>query len=89
MRKRGILAGFSACLLTVVSFAALSGRYDALAQAREGVKHAISFYPRSALGSGLIYRWPPRRISLREGGAVVALAGATFLWRAISPRGTL
>jgi hypothetical protein len=83
-----MLAGFSACLLTVVSFAVLSGKYDALAQAREGVK-SRSPSTRIGIGIGLIYRWPPRRISLREGGAMVALAGATFLWSAISPRGTL
>ena len=88
MWKRGILAGLSAGLLTVVSFAALSGKYDALAQAREGFKLQPPS-TRIGIGIGMIYRWPPRRISLREGGAVAALAGATFLWRAIAPRGTL
>ena len=87
MWKRGILAGLSAGLLTVVSFAALSGKYDALAQAREAVK--LQSPTRIGIGISRIYRWPPRRISLREGGAVAALAGATFLWRAIAPRGTL
>jgi hypothetical protein len=67
---------------------ALAGKYDALAQVREGVKPQ-SPSTRIGIGMGRIYRWPPGRISLREAGAVVALAGATFLWRAIAPRGTL
>jgi urease accessory protein len=48
-----------------------------------GTLHAVG------VGMGLIYRWPVGRVSLRVAGAVVALAGATFLWRAIAPRGTL
>ena len=88
MRRTGILAGVSACLLAVLCFVALSGRYHALAQAREGVKPQ-SPSTRIGIGTGLVYRWPMRRISLRASGAVVALAGATFLWRAIAPRGTL
>jgi urease accessory protein len=43
----------------------------------------------AGIGMGLIYQWPLGRVSLRAAGAVVALAGATFLWRAIAPRGTL
>jgi len=88
MRKRGIVAGFSACMLAVACFAALAGKHDALAQAREFVRPQ-SASTRIGIGLGLIYRWPPRRISKREAGAAVALAGATFLWRAIAPRGTL
>jgi urease accessory protein len=33
---------------------------------------------------GLVHRWAPGRAALRAAGAIVALAGAAFLWRAIS-----
>jgi len=33
---------------------------------------------------GLIHRWPAGRVALRAAGAVVALAGVFFLWRAVA-----
>jgi len=38
----------------------------------------------SGIGIGLIHRWPAGRTALRWTGAVVALAGLAFLWRALS-----
>jgi urease accessory protein len=37
----------------------------------------------AGIGMGVVHRWPAGRISLRAAGAVVALAGVAFLWRAI------
>jgi hypothetical protein len=36
------------------------------------------------IGIGLVHRWPAGRIALRVAGAVVAMGGAFFLWKAIS-----
>jgi urease accessory protein len=33
---------------------------------------------------GLVHRWPAGRLALRAAGALVAIAGVMFLWRAIS-----
>jgi len=38
----------------------------------------------TGIGIGLIHRWPAGRTVLRVAGAVVALAGLTFLWRAVA-----
>ena len=38
----------------------------------------------AGIGMGLVHRWPAGRISLRCAGALVALAGVAFLWRAIA-----
>jgi urease accessory protein len=38
----------------------------------------------AGIGMGLVHRWPVGRISLRAAGALVALAGVAFLWRAIA-----
>jgi urease accessory protein len=38
----------------------------------------------AGIGMGLVHRWPVGRISLRCAGALVALAGVAFLWRAIA-----
>jgi len=46
-----------------------------------GTLHALG------IGIGLVHRWPAGRTALRAAGAVVALAGATFLWRAIAGGG--
>ena len=37
----------------------------------------------AGIGMGVVHRWPAGRTSLRAAGAVVALAGVAFLWRAI------
>jgi len=42
-----------------------------------GLLHAIG------IGIGLVHRWPAGRIALRFAGAVVAMGGAFFLWKAI------
>ena len=36
---------------------------------------------------GLVHRWPAGRVALRAAGAVVALAGVVFLWRALAGGG--
>jgi urease accessory protein len=36
----------------------------------------------TGIGIGLVHRWPAGRIALRAAGALVALAGVVFLWRA-------
>lgn len=38
----------------------------------------------AGIGMGVVHRWPAGRISLRAAGAIVALAGVAFLWRAIA-----
>ena len=38
----------------------------------------------TGIGIGLIHRWPAGRTALRCAGAVVALAGMAFLWRALT-----
>ncbi|MHB9073114.1 MAG: HupE/UreJ family protein [Desulfobaccales bacterium] len=36
----------------------------------------------TGIGIGLVHRWPVGRIALRAAGALIALAGVAFLWRA-------
>jgi len=43
-----------------------------------GLLHALG------IGIGLIHRWPAGRIALRFAGAIVAMGGVFFLWKAIS-----
>jgi urease accessory protein len=43
-----------------------------------GTLHAVG------ISLGLIHRWPAGQTALRVAGAIVALAGVVFLWRAIS-----
>lgn len=38
----------------------------------------------TGIGIGLIHRWPAGRTALRCAGAVVALAGLAFLWKALT-----
>lgn len=38
----------------------------------------------TGIAIGLVHRWPAGRTALRWAGAVVALAGLTFLWRALT-----
>jgi urease accessory protein len=42
-----------------------------------GVLHALG------IATGLVHRWPAGRVMLRAAGAVVAVAGTGFLWRAL------
>ena len=55
-----------------------------------GVLYSIGFVIATGLlhatgiGIGLIHKWPAGRIALRWAGAVVALAGLAFLWRAVT-----
>jgi len=46
--------------------------------AATGLLHAFG------IGVGTIHRWPRGQILLRAAGAVVAMAGAVFLWQALS-----
>jgi urease accessory protein len=43
-----------------------------------GTLHAVG------ISIGLVHRWPAGRVALRAAGAIVAVAGVVFLWRAIS-----
>ncbi len=43
-----------------------------------GTLHAVG------ISIGLVHRWPAGRLALRAAGAVVAVAGVVFLWRAMS-----
>jgi len=43
-----------------------------------GLLHALG------IAIGLVHRWPAGRIALRVAGAVVAMGGVFFLWKAIS-----
>jgi urease accessory protein len=38
----------------------------------------------TGIGIGLVHRWPTGQIALRGAGALVALAGLSFLWQAIA-----
>jgi urease accessory protein len=38
----------------------------------------------TGIALGLVHRWPAGRTALRAAGACVALAGVTFLWRALA-----
>jgi urease accessory protein len=55
-----------------------------------GVLYSIGFVMATGLlhafgiGIGLVHRWTAGRIALRVAGAVVAMGGAFFLWKAIS-----
>ena len=55
-----------------------------------GVLYSIGFVIATGLlhatgiGIGLIHRWPAGRTILRLAGALVALAGLAFLWRAVA-----
>jgi hypothetical protein len=106
MRIGIFLAGLSACLLAVVSFAtfewmggglpAIEGGvvFSALAPVRAVVAEVRPRFWAAPVIDGFLeifrgYLGPPRRFSPRTAGALAALAGATFLWRVIGPRGTL
>jgi len=55
-----------------------------------GVLYSIGFVMATGLlhalgiGIGCVHRWPSGRIALRIAGAVVAMGGVFFLWKAIS-----
>ena len=55
-----------------------------------GVLYSISFVIATGLlhatgiGIGLVHRWPAGRVALRLAGAVIAMEGGFFLWKAIS-----
>jgi len=55
-----------------------------------GVLYSIGFVIATGLlhatgiGIGLVHRWPAGRVALRMAGAVVAMGGVFFLWKAIS-----
>jgi urease accessory protein len=38
----------------------------------------------AGIAIGLIHRWPAGKTALRVSGAVIALAGLTFLWQALT-----
>ena len=43
-----------------------------------GCLHAIG------IALGLVHRWPAGRLALRGAGALIAVMGVTFLWRALA-----
>ncbi len=55
-----------------------------------GVLYSIGFVIATGLlhatgiGIGLVHRWPAGQVALRVAGAVVALAGLAFFWRAVT-----
>jgi urease accessory protein len=55
-----------------------------------GVLYSIGFVIATGLlhatgiGIGLVHRWPAGRVGLRLAGAIVAMGGVFFLWKAIS-----
>jgi urease accessory protein len=55
-----------------------------------GVLYSIGFVIATGLlhglgiGIGLVHQWPAGRLALRVAGAVVAMGGVFFLWKAIS-----
>jgi len=55
-----------------------------------GVLYSIGFVIATGLlhatgiGIGIVHRWPAGRVGLRLAGAIVAMAGVFFLWKAIS-----
>lgn len=61
-----------------------------LPDGQSGLAYSIGFVVATGalhgagIAIGLIHRWASGRIVLRGMGALVALAGATFLWRAIA-----
>jgi len=61
-----------------------------LPDGQSGLAYSIGFVVATGalhgagIAIGLIHRWASGRIVLRGMGALVAMAGATFLWRAIA-----
>ena len=55
-----------------------------------GILYSIGFVIATGLlhatgiGIGLVHRWPAGRVALRLSGAVVAMGGVFFLWKALS-----
>jgi len=49
-----------------------------------GFVMATGFLHGLGITIGLIHRWPAGQLALRGAGAIIALMGVTFLWRALS-----
>lgn len=45
---------------------------------------ATGFLHAGGIALGLIHRWPAGKLALRGAGAIIAVMGGTFLWRAIA-----
>jgi urease accessory protein len=80
-----------AAVLLVAVFAIFHGHAHGteLPAGANGILYSIGFVIATgtlhALGIsiGLIHRWPAGRVALRAAGAIVAVAGVAFLWRAM------
>jgi urease accessory protein len=78
--------------LLVALFAIFHGHAHGteLPQGANGILYSIGFVIATGtlhgvgISIGLVHRWPAGRLALRAAGALVAIAGVMFLWRAIS-----
>jgi urease accessory protein len=84
--------GLWAAALLVGFFAIFHGHAHGseLPPGADGLLYSIGFViatgmlHASGITIGLVHRWPAGRTALRSAGAVVALAGGAFLWRALA-----
>jgi urease accessory protein len=80
----------SAAIVGVFAIAHGHAHGTELPQGASGVLYSIGFVMATGLlhalgiGIGLVHRWMAGRIALRVAGAVVAMGGVFFLWKAIS-----
>jgi urease accessory protein len=87
--------GLWAAALLVGLFAIFHGHAHGteLPPGADGLLYSIGFViatgmlHASGITLGLVHRWPAGRRALRSAGAVVALAGVAFLWRALAGGG--
>ena len=79
-------------VLLVAFFAIFHGHAHGteLPKGQSGLTYSIGFVIATGclhgvgIAIGLIHRWPAGKAALRAAGAIVALAGVAFLWRAVT-----
>ena len=79
-------------VLLVAFFAIFHGHAHGteLPKGQSGLTYSIGFVIATGclhgvgIAVGLIHRWPAGKAALRAAGAIVALAGVAFLWRAVT-----
>jgi len=79
-------------VLLVAFFAIFHGHAHGaeLPKGQSGLTYSIGFVIATGclhgvgIAIGLIHRWPAGKTALRAAGAIVALAGVAFLWRAVT-----
>jgi urease accessory protein len=80
----------AAIIVSVFAIAHGHAHGTELPMGASGVLYSIGFVIATGLlhalgiGIGLVHRWPAGRIALRVAGAVVAMGGVFFLWKAVS-----